>query len=187
MPKTDSLDPELLEFRPLRESDLGRLHRWFNAPHARRWFGKGRSLEDVVQEYLPYIEGTTPIHPFLASYGSRPIGMIAWERFGDSPDLMRAYGIEDPNAVNCDVIIGEADFVGRGLGPHLIRRFVSQIALSDPRHSTCILDPEVENLFAIRAYEKAGFRHLCTLPDDGEGNALCLMELGRGELARVPD
>jgi RimJ/RimL family protein N-acetyltransferase len=182
MATREPLDAALLAFRPLEKADLGRLASWFNAPHARRWFGHGRSLGSVVEEYAPYIEGTTPIHPFLVSYEARPIGMIAWERFGDSPDFMRTYGVEDPDAVNCDVIIGEVDFAGRGLGAPLLRRFLSEIVFFDSRHSKCIIDPEVENLAAIRAYEKAGFCYLRTLLDDGEGNAIHLMELRREEL-----
>ena len=182
MSKLDSLDPALISFRPLEKTDLRRLCSWFNAPHARRWFGQGRSLDGVTEEYVPYIEGTTPIHPFLVSYDTEPIGMIAWERFGDSPDFMRTYGVDDPNAVNCDVIIGEVAFTRRGLGAPLIRRFLREIVFFDPRHSTCILDPEVENLVAIRVYEKAGFHYLRMLSDDGEGNAIHLMELRCEEL-----
>jgi aminoglycoside 6'-N-acetyltransferase len=173
------LDPELLDFRPLTRADLPRLCDWINAPHARRWFGQGRSLASVVDEYTPYIDGTTPIHPLLVSYAKRPIGMISWERFGDFPDFMRAYGVSDPDAVNCDVLIGDVDFVHRGLGAPLLRRFLREIIFSDPRYTSCIIDPMPENLGAIRAYEKAGFRYLRTVADDGEGNAVCLMELAR--------
>jgi aminoglycoside 6'-N-acetyltransferase len=181
MPEPRVLDPALLDFRPLAKADLPRLCDWFNAPHARRWFGEGRSLASVVQEYTPYIEGNAPIRPLLVSYAGRPIGMISWERFGDSPDFMRTYGVDDPDAVNCDVLIGDADFVHRGLGAPLIGRFLREIVFSDRRYSTCIIDPNPDNAIAIRAYEKAGFRYLRTVADDGEGNAVWLMVMGRND------
>jgi RimJ/RimL family protein N-acetyltransferase len=181
MPHTD-LDPALLAFRPLATTDLRRLSEWFNAPHARRWFGEGRSFESVAEEYVPYIEGKIPIYPFLVSYGARPIGMIAWERFGDAPDFMRTYGVEDPDAVNCDVIIGETEFAHRGIGPPMIRRFLKEIVFFEPRYSMCIIDPHATNLGAIRAYEKAGFSFLRMLDDDGEGNRLRLMVMPRADL-----
>ncbi len=182
MPDRDALAPEKLAFRPLAMDDLGLLHRWFNASHARRWFGKGRSFESVVDEYAPDIAGKTPIHPFLISYAEKPIGWASWECFGDTPHFMRTYGVDDPDAVNCDVLIGESEFVHRGLGAPLLRRFLREIVFSNPRYTSCIIDPEEDNSIAIRAYEKAGFRFLRTVPDDGEGNRLCLMEMRRSQL-----
>ena len=108
--------------------------------------------------------------------------MISWERFGDSPDFMRTYAVDDPDAVNCDLLIGEVDFAHRGLGGPMLRRFLREVVFSDPRFTTCIIDPQPENASAIRAYEKAGFCHVRTMPDDGEGNAVYLMKLRRADL-----
>jgi RimJ/RimL family protein N-acetyltransferase len=182
MPDRDPLDPGKLAFRPLAMGDLRQLHAWFNAPHARRWFGKGRSFESIVEEYAPDIAGSTPIHPFLVSYAGKAIGWVSWECFGDAPDFMRTYGVDDPNAVNCDVLIGDAEFVQRGLGAPLLRRFLSEIVFSDPRYTSCVIDPVEDNTIAIRAYEKAGFCYLRTVADDGEGNRLHLMEMRRSRL-----
>jgi aminoglycoside 6'-N-acetyltransferase len=183
MPERDALDPALLDFRPLAKADLSLLCEWLNAPHARPWFGNGRSLTSVAEEYVPYIEGTVPIRALLVSYAERPIGMISWERFGDWPDFMRVYGVDDPDSVNCDVVIGEADIAHRGLGAPMLRRFLREIVFSDPRFTACIIDPRPENAIAIRAYEKAGFRHVRTVADDGEGEAVYLMELRRDDLS----
>jgi aminoglycoside 6'-N-acetyltransferase len=182
MPERDALDPALLDFRPLAKSDLPRLHTWLNAPHARRWFGEGRSFESVLEEYVPYIEGTVAIRALLVSHAGRPIGMISWECFGDWPDFMRTYAVDDPHAVNCDVVIGEPDAVHRGLGAPMLRRFLREIVFSDPRYTTCIIDPRPDNASAIRAYEKAGFRHVRTVTDDGEGHPVYLMEIRRDAL-----
>jgi len=183
MTERAALDPALLDFRPLAKSDLPWLSTWLNAPHARRWFGDGRSLESVLEEYVPYIEGTVPIRALLVSHAKRPIGMISWERFGDFPDFMRTYAVDDPEAVNCDVVIGEADAVHRGLGGPMLRRFLREIVFCDPRYTSCIIDPRPENTSAIRAYEKAGFRHVRTVADDGEGHPVYLMEIRREDLA----
>ncbi len=110
--------------------------------------------------------------------------MITWECFGDWPDFMRTYAVDDPDAVNCDVLIGEADAAHRGLGGPMLRRFLREIVFCDPRFSTCIIDPRPDNSIAIRAYEKAGFLHVRTLSDDGEGNSVYLMELGRADLMK---
>ena len=179
------LDPSALTFRPLSAADLPTLHGWFNAPHAQRWFGKGRSQIQVVEEFTGYLAGSEPIHSFIACYAGRPIGLVQWVRLGDYPDAMRGYEVTDPDVVNCDVIIGEAAFVHRGLGGPLVLRFLNEIVFSDPRFVTCVIDPESENTAAIRAYAKAGFTYVRTVIDPEDGKTpLHLMELRRRDPAR---
>jgi aminoglycoside 6'-N-acetyltransferase len=176
-----SPDPYAFVFRPLAASDLPRLHGWFNAPHAQRWFG-ARELEDVIEEYTRYIEGLEPIHAYVVMLGERPIAMMNWERFGAFPDLMSNYEVDDPNACNIDVIIGEVDVAYRGLGAPLILRFLREIVFADPRITACVIDPHLENTAAIRAYAKAGFRFVREIEDDEDGRTLHLMELTRAAL-----
>jgi len=176
------LDARQLAFRRLTHEDLPLLLRWFNAPHARRWYGRGDTLRAVEAEYGPILAGDRPTQTYVALLAERPIGLMEWCRFGDYPDVMGHYGVKDPDFVNCDVLLGEADVAHRGLGPAMIRRFLKEIVFQEARFSTCVIDPEPENRSAIRAYEKAGFRHTRTLEDDGEGNRLYLMELRRDEL-----
>jgi aminoglycoside 6'-N-acetyltransferase len=177
--------PAPFAFRPMTHADLPLLHRWFNEPHVSRWFG-ARPLADVVEEFSDYIDGRVPIHPFVVVHGGREIGMVEWERLGDFPEAMRLYGVDDPDASNCDVLIGELGRAHRGLGPEMIRAFLGQIIFADPRITTCIIDPHTENGSAIRAYEKAGFAFLRVAPEDGEGNAVYLMELRREDFAAAP-
>lgn len=170
------------DFRPLEQNDMERLHRWFHAPHAKQWFGGGRSLESVHDEYSEYLEPDQPIRVYIVEYAGRPIGMLNWERMGDSPEFQQCYKVEDPNSVNCDMILGESDIAHRGFGSTILRQFLRRIVFVDPRLTSCIIDPVPENAIAIRMYEKAGFRFVRALPDDGEGNGLYLMELSRSDL-----
>jgi GNAT superfamily N-acetyltransferase len=126
------------------------------------------------------------VHPFIVVYEGRDIGMMAWERMGDFPELQHLYGIEDPDSANCDVLIGEGDAAHRGLGAALIRAFLTREVFADRRITSCVIDPMIDNGIAIRAYEKAGFRFCRVAPDDGDGHALYLMELRREEMSRPP-
>ena len=128
------------------------------------------------------LEGKRPTEAYVILLGERPVGLIEWCRFGDYPDVMGFYGVEDPDIVNCDVLLGEPDIAHRGLGPPLIRRFLKEVVFQQARFRTCIIDPETDNKSAILAYEKAGFRHLRSVPDDGEGKPVTLMELRKHEL-----
>jgi aminoglycoside 6'-N-acetyltransferase len=111
-------------------------------------------------------------------YDHEPIGMVQWERFGDDPAFMATYAVDEPEAVNCDVLIGAPGFAHRGLGPELIRQFLTTLAMADERAPYCVIDPEVENAIAIRAYAKLGFTHVRTC-DDGWGAQVYLMQASR--------
>jgi RimJ/RimL family protein N-acetyltransferase len=176
-------EPAAFDFRPLTAEDLPMLRRWFAAPHARRSFGDRLADADVLGEYLAMIAGRSPSKAFIVMLGGRPVGMMEWERMGDSPDFQRAYEVEDPDTANCDVLLGEPDAAHRGLGAGMIRAFLERIVFADPRIHAVVIDPMTDNFIAIRAYEKAGFRFLRALPEDGEGYSVYLMELRREELS----
>ena len=183
---TDDSD---IVFRPLAKGDLSALHRWFNAPHARRWFRAKAERQDVFDEYLPMLSGEGPITAFVALYRGRAVGMMEWERMGDDPEFQRVYEVDDPDTANCDVVLGEPDVAHRGLGPAIIQAFLTRVVFADPRITACVIDPETDNAVAIRAYEKLGFEFLRALPDDGEGHSVYLMNLPRarlGEALRSP-
>lgn len=169
-----------IDFRPLTEGDLPLVFRWFDAPHARASFGDRLAGVDVTAEYLEQIAGRSPSRAFIVTLGGRPIGMVEWERMGDSPEFQRCYQVSDPDTANCDVLIGEEGAAHRGLGPEVIRAFLARVVFADPRITSCVIDPMTDNSIAIRAYEKVGFRFIRALADDGEGNSVYLMELSRG-------
>lgn len=174
----------MFHFRPLVAADLPTLVRWFSEPHARRWYGEDEAA--IRAEYEPVLAGAFPIHPFVVVHEGREIGLVEWERTGDFPELQAAYGVEDPDLANCDVLIGEPDAAHRGLGPPLIEAFLREIVFADPRITGCVIDPETDNAIAIRAYEKCGFRFVRAAAEDGEGNSVYLLELRREQLGKVP-
>jgi RimJ/RimL family protein N-acetyltransferase len=171
-------DEEALSLRPLGPDDLPQLHAWFRQDHVRPWFGE-RSMEDVREEYEAYFDGRELVTPFVVLLGSRPIGMVGWSRFGDFPEMMESYEVDDPDAANCDILIGDLASTRRGIGPRVIDLLLREHVFADPRITSCIIDPHEDNARAIRAYEKAGFRYLRTVRDHEDGRALHLMELRR--------
>jgi RimJ/RimL family protein N-acetyltransferase len=175
------LDPARLAFRPLVADDVALLPAWFEAPHARRWFLKARTPASIVEEFHGYLAGSEPIRCVLATYDGRPIGLLQWVRLGDYPEESRAYEVDDPDAVNIDVLIGEPAYARRGLGAPMVLRFLDEIVFAaDERFELCVIDPERENTAAIRAYEKAGFTFVRTVLDPEDGKTpLHLMELRR--------
>ena len=91
------------------------------------------------------------------------------------PALWPDYPLQDQPAgtLGIDQFIGEADMLGQGHGTRFIGAFTRHLlAQGAPR---VVIDPDPENLAAIRAYEKAGFTAL-DIRETGDGPALIMFQ-----------
>jgi RimJ/RimL family protein N-acetyltransferase len=176
------MDPRRLSFRGLRSSDLDLMHRWLNAPHVRRWwYDEGTSCREIEAKYLPRIEGRDSARPFVILHGNGLIGYIQYYPISDEDDEAYAGLVDVENSAGVDLFIGEAEYLHRGLGQHIVRGFLSEYVFSDPEIEACVIGPEPKNVAAIRAYEKAGFRFFKTIHVPGEPEPEYLMKLTREE------
>ncbi len=182
MPVEDKLDPREISFRRLQASDLELMHRWLNAPHVRRWwYAEGNSYAEVEEHYLPAIEGGEGTKTFLILHRDDPIGYVQSYRISAEDDETYASLVDVEDSAGVDMFIGEPEYLYRGLGRHVIRRFLSEHVFADPGVEVCVIGPEPKNVAAIRAYEKAGFRFFKTIQAPGEPEPEHLMKLTRRE------
>lgn len=165
-------------FRGLDPADIPLVHRWLHTPHVFRWwYEDAGTFEEVSEQYSAYIEGREPVEPYLILHENVPIGYVQSYRVSDDEEYERLVGIE--GSVGLDVFIGEEEFLYRGLGPKILRLFMEREVFPDGSVNACVIDPEPTNEAAIRAYEKAGFRHFKTA-ETSEGPAY-FMKLTREE------
>jgi aminoglycoside 6'-N-acetyltransferase len=180
--EADGMDPRGITFRELREPDLPLMHRWLNAPHVRRWwYAEGSSYKEIEEHYLPGIEARDATKLFLILYENSPIGFVQSYRISAEDDETYAGLVEVANSAGVDLFIGEPEYLYRGLGSHVIRRFLSEHVFSDPEIEACVIGPETKNAAAIRAYEKSGFRFFKSIQVPGEPEPEYLMKLSRQE------
>lgn len=154
--------------------DLPLLHDWLQRPHVDRWWGEQRTLAQVVEHYLPAIEGRDPTDHYFVLLDGRPVGMLQTYLAADYPEHAALMGISDTTSAGVDILIGEEELTGKGLGSESLRRFVDDVVFARPETTACVADPEVENIGSVRAFEKAGFRVVRTFtePKDGRTRAI---------------
>ncbi len=174
-----SLNPSLVGFRRMTLDDLPLMHRWLHTPHVRDWWdedGGPPAYETVVEKYTPAIRGEEPTDAYLICYDGQPIGYIQTYLIRAYPEYAAAIAVED-DAAGVDLFIGEADYLHKGLGSHILRAFLREIVFGASNAGSYIIGPSVRNTSAIRAYEKAGFRYLKTVavPDEPEPEYLMRM------------
>jgi RimJ/RimL family protein N-acetyltransferase len=175
-----------LEFRPMLAGDLRLLHNWLQRPHVKRWWGEPRTPEQVVEHYLPSIEGRDPTDHYLVLLDGRPVGMVQTYLVSDYPKHAELMGISDSATAGVDILIGEAELIGEGLGTAILERFVSDVVFARPTTASCIADPDVANVASVRAFEKAGFHVAREFYDPKDGQTRALVRLDRPGTRSAP-
>ena len=167
-------DPGTASLREFDEAHTPLLAEWLARPHVARWHPD----PEAWVEYA--LRRPTGGAQALIIFGGRPIGYMRWRRV--SRETLDGVGLfEIPaGSVDVDILIGEADCVGRGLGPRALWLLVEKLR-QDASTPLVGLSPSVDNVAAQRAYAKAGFEKLREYEAPGFGRlALMVIRLGRG-------
>lgn len=157
----------------MRAADLRLLHEWLRRPHVQRWWKDRETYEEIVEHYLPSIEGTDPTALYIALLDQQPIGFVQTYLVSDYPEYAALMEV-GAGVAGVDLLIGDEELTGQGLGSEILRRFVEELVFASAATTSCIADPDVRNVASLRAFEKAGFRVVKEFvdPEDGELHAL---------------
>jgi aminoglycoside 6'-N-acetyltransferase len=144
-------DEPVYDFRAVTEADLPMLKAWLAEPHVQEWWDDGpeASLAEI-REAMESVE----TEPLIVEIDGRPIAYIQ----SYDPHLEDGHPYQDQpfGTLGMDISIGLPDLVGKGHGSAIVRQFSDM--LFEEGCPRVIIDPHPDNLRAIRAYEKAGFR-----------------------------
>ena len=163
----------MIRFRPLEESDLPLVEAWLRAEHVAEWWRD--PLEIAVEKRREALEGRREVDHYVILEDERPLGMIQTYLVGDHPEWGELVGAE-PEAAGVDLFVGEPDAVGRGLGPEILQEFARTIVFARPETTALVATVEEANRRSWRAFEKAGFRHVRDVEEDGLPHRLMRLE-----------
>jgi aminoglycoside 6'-N-acetyltransferase len=163
----------VIRFRPLQESDLPQIEAWLRTEHVAQWWRD--PLEIAVEKRREALEGRRDVEHYMILEDGRPVGMTQTYRVADHPDWGDLVGVE-PEAAGVDLFVGEPDAVGRGLGPEILREFARTVVFSRTETTALVATVEEANRRSWRAFEKAGFRHVRDVDEDGLPHRLMRLE-----------
>jgi len=157
----------------MEPADLRLVHEWLQRPHVKCWWKDRETYEEVVEHYVPSIEGADPTDLYLALLDEQPVSFVQTYLVSDYPDYAALIGVGE-GVAGVDLLIGDEELTGQGIGTEILRRFVEEVVFAPPTTMGCVADPDVLNVASIRAFEKAGFRVVKEFvdPEDGELHAL---------------
>lgn len=148
----------ILAFRPVAKEDLPLLQTWLTEPHVAQWWDPAEQAIRKIAQHMT----DEAVRPFVVSLDGVPFGYIQLcqlEAEKDFDALCASLDAPLPvGTVGLDQFIGPQDKVGVGLGPRLLNLMMTK--LFEEGVPAVLVDPHPDNIFAIRAYEKAGLNHL---------------------------
>lgn len=144
-----------VRLRPVEiERDVSLLFEWLSDEDVNRWYNEGdHTLETYRQKFAP--EPTT--HKFVVEIDGASVGYLQAYLLSDEPEYASQLGLCS-DAVSIDTFIGDAAFRGKGWGSVVLRAALNQIVFGELNADLACINPDPENLRAVRSYEKAGFR-----------------------------
>ena len=163
----------MIEFPPLAEADLPLVADWLRRDHVARWWRD--DVDESIAEYRAAIEGSDPTKHFLIVVDGLPAGMIQTYRVADHPGWQQVVQVAD-DVAGLDLLIGEPDLVGRGVGPRVLSQFAREVVFADPEMNGVVAAVEEPNRRSWRAFEKAGFRHVRDVEEDGRPHRLMRLD-----------
>jgi aminoglycoside 6'-N-acetyltransferase len=149
--------------RPATDDDLDLLVGWLGDPEVYRWWeGRPLSREEVADVYTG--RKKPEVEPFVVEADGVPVGYLqCWQ------------GTETSGGIDM-FLVPEAR--GRGFG-HDAARAASRFLLDRRGWTEVTVDPMVDNIRAIRAFERAGFSSQREELDDETGKRILRMVVRR--------
>lgn len=133
-------------FKRVDESDLPLINAWITHPHVARWWDSDAFTAADLED--------TRVSLWLVCSDEHPFAFIQDYAVHGWPD--HHFGYLPEGARGIDQFIGVEAMLGRGHGPAFIRAHLGR--LFDAGVPVVGTDPHPDNIRAIRAYRKAGFR-----------------------------
>ena len=159
-----------ISFKPLTGSHFLLLLEWLKTTHVKDWWDRDISYTQalVEEKYASYVEGyklengvEKAISCFVIYVDNNPIGYI---QIYNAYDFTREAPLIDlPRSLAAiDFFIGNADYIGKGIGAEILRIFDYQ------GYKNILVDPDMDNIAAIKTYEKAGFKKIKEYKESNE-------------------
>jgi aminoglycoside 6'-N-acetyltransferase len=168
-----------IEFRRMTANDLPLFDDWVHRPHVAAWWHPD---ETTIPETLDAIEGREPSDHHLIVVDGSPVGMIQTYLVSDYPEWDEILAVGE-GVAGVDLLIGEPDRIGRGLGPEVLRAFLHDVVFAQAGTRACVAGVEPGNTRSLRAFEKAGFEFVRDYEEDGRPHRL--LRLDRSSLAAM--
>ena len=151
-----TLDGQGVRLRPMTEDDWGTLYRWNNDPEV-LYYAEGDDVSGYSMEEMQsiYVTVSRAAYCFVIEVDGRPVGECWLQRMNLERVLALYPGLD---CRRIDLMIGEKDLWGRGIGTEAIRLLT--VFAFEAQGADVVYEPEIAdyNVRSRRAFERNGYR-----------------------------
>ncbi|NGX40181.1 MAG: Aminoglycoside N(6')-acetyltransferase type 1 [Chlamydiae bacterium] len=165
-------------FRHVTTANRQLVHSWLKQVHVSKWF-YGQGLKNTLEDLDEFLQGSSLSQYWLGYDKDHPIAFFITSFIRKPDDDLTRWCIEEDDAITLDMLIGDTDYLGKGLSHILIQEF---LASQFPLVAEVLIDPEATNSVAIHVYQKVGFTILGELIPSHSPNPHYMMRLNMREL-----
>jgi len=155
-----------ITFAPLAESHFSILLKWLESPHVKKWWDQDvtYTMDLVHEKFGKHIHGIAlsknsnhKTYAYVICLDEEMIGYIqAYNAHDFAQENHLDLSAISGSVCGIDLFIGEQLFLHKGLGTVILNAFESQVLTT--HFDRCLIDPAKDNLTAIKAFTKAGFK-----------------------------
>ena len=146
-----------LHFQQLQKGQEQLIKTWFQQDYvAEHWCGQG--LQNTLKTLERFVKGEETLFTlWIAYHRNIPFAFLMTSDIHQKEDPFGKYLDSASRATSLDLLIGNRDYLGKGLCAPMIQQFLLS-QFSD--YTDVFIDPSIRNLKAIHVYKKAGFQEL---------------------------
>lgn len=143
---------DLLKIRVFEDNDIILMKTWLNKEHVRKWY---EDPNDWLTEIYGRFDKFSFVNHFIALYDNKPIGFCQYYTCADANETW--YGdIPLVESYSIDYLIGEENYLGKGLGKAIIDLLVKEVFSLNEAQRIIVL-PEIENTASCKSLLANGF------------------------------
>ena len=143
------------------EEDYKLLHKWYHNKKVYTYFEQRiPSYDEIVNKYSKRttLDSITPV--YMIEYNDKSVGIIQYTKLTN--DEKKRYNINS-DGYDIDIFIGEDNYYHKGIGSSAIKVLIDK--LNKPNIIFTMV-PEVDNINAIKCYQKVGFKKIYTFEEE---------------------
>lgn len=176
--------PPILTFKKATRAQQDLIFSWLQKPHVQEFWDNSQEHKDNIKAYLA---GSKNLFDYWIGFADGlPYALLMTSDIVPIELETSAYAPKTGKSVSIDIMIGDENYLGKGLGATTLKAFMEFICdpsiLREPQDKLSsgraqdknveifTIDPAQNNPKAVHVYEKAGFFTLCEITNSwGQG------------------
>lgn len=139
-----------VQLAKFRSDHVPLLRQWLSADHVCEWFPE----PDEMIEWAENVPGEG--RQFIAEADQHPVGYIRWTYVARETLDEIGFGDLPARSADIDLLIGAAEYTGRGIGPAILDEALAAIGREGITELAAVTT-SIRNTHAQRAFARAGF------------------------------